>query len=118
MNNTSFLLVDGKAALMEENGRRATALLNGIQPYAQKVPAGGALLLVNAKDGQPEYSVFLMNDFNVLNNGEARIRKTVGRDDITVRIVDEENLNAGDRDDRSVVVYFDDFDDDLLQLAR
>jgi len=84
--------IQGKASFMVKNGAQATILLNGIQPYVQKVPADGELLLLNPYNHRPEYSVFLVRGFNVLKYGAWRIKKTSNRDDITVRIVEQKDF--------------------------
>lgn len=80
--------VRGKASMMQACGERASALLEQIEPHAVKVPAGGKLLLVNPPDEKIEYSVFLANGFNVLENGLHRIYAMTGRKDYEIKIVE------------------------------
>jgi len=79
-----------KASMMRENGIRATVLLEKVRPYAEKTPAGGALMLVNSETQEPEYSVFLTRGFNVL--AASRVEQVARRDDITVKIIEESEL--------------------------
>jgi hypothetical protein len=103
-----IIAVNQKSSLMQENGARATMLLAGIQPYAQRLSKNGELLLLNPDDSRPEYSVFLMRGFNVLSDGLSRIKETSNRNDISVRIIEEKDLNAARHDGHdSVILYLD-----------
>ncbi len=87
-----IIAVQGKAALMRDNGERATLLLKRIEPYAQRVSPGGQLLLVNPDDDYPEYSIFLMRGFNVFRDGVSRIKRNANRADIAVKIIEQKDL--------------------------
>ncbi len=84
--------VRDKALLMQENGERATMLLDRLAPYFDQVPQNGALLLVNPRSSHAEYAVYLMNGFNVLQFGEAGIKKLHAREDIDLAIIDESGI--------------------------
>jgi hypothetical protein len=81
-----------KAVLMEENGQRASRLLAALGPYIAQVPRSGALLLVNPANRGLEYAVYLMPGFKVLEFEETFIKKTYGREDIDLEIVEEADL--------------------------
>lgn len=76
-----------KAALMKEEGDKASALLSQILSYVDMAPVNGRLLLVNPEADQIEYSVFLVHGFKVFLNGEHIINQFSGRQDIRVKIV-------------------------------
>src|SRR5581483_7879969 len=84
--------VRDKALLMQENGERATMLLDRLAPYFDQVPQNGALLLVNPRSSHAEYTVYLMNGFNMLQFGEADIKKLHAREDIDLAIIDESGI--------------------------
>jgi hypothetical protein len=78
-----------KAFLMDQNGQRASSLLAALGPYIAQVPPRGALLLVNPESRELEYAVYLMPGFKVLEFEEPFIKKTYGREDIELKIVEE-----------------------------
>ena len=86
---SQVISIQQKAFLMKENGRRACSLLVQIIPYVHKVPANGILVLLNPENTNPEYSVLLMNDFDVLKYGTNIINSLSGRKDIHIWIVNE-----------------------------
>jgi len=86
---SQVISIQQKAFLMKENGRRACSLLVQIIPYVHKVPANGILVLLNPENTNPEYSVLLMNDFDVLKYGTNIINNLSGRNDIHIWIVNE-----------------------------
>jgi hypothetical protein len=103
-----IIAVKQKTSLMEENGTRATMLLDRIQPYAQKASQGSELLLVNPDAMSPEYSIFLMSGFNVLKEGESRINKVSNRNDIRVKIITERDFKGLQEDgQKALVLYLD-----------
>jgi len=87
------IAIQSKASLMEENGERATELLQQIQPYLARVPKNGKLFLVNPASSQVEYSVFLLNGFNVLRYGENIINQIANRHDFRVEVVEHSELD-------------------------
>jgi hypothetical protein len=82
--------IQQKARLTTENGERASSLARQIIPYIASVPPNGTLVLLNPVNTRHEYSIFLMNDFNVLKYGTNIINSLSGRDDIHIRIVNEQ----------------------------
>lgn len=87
------MAIQSKASLMKNNGTQATILLGQIQSYLQKAPKNGELVLLNPPDDREEYSVFLMNGFNVLQYGLNRIEQLAGRNDFEIKIMDRTNLD-------------------------
>jgi hypothetical protein len=96
-----------KTALMKKNGKQATILLDQIQPYLHKVPKGGQLVLLNPKFNDVEYSVFLMNGFNVLESGLNRIKQLSGRIDFVPKIVQELQQKNEQFSNNSLVLTLD-----------
>ena len=86
--------VHTKAGLCIANGQRATILIQEIGPYVAQVPPGGALILLNPKTSAIEYSVFLLEGFNVLHYGETILRQIGHRNDIQVRIANEHETRS------------------------
>ena len=86
--------IQEKAILMRENGQRAAALVGGIATYIHRVPPKGELLLVNPPTKEIEYAVYVLPGFRVLEFGESFIKKTYGREDISLRIIEEAELKS------------------------
>lgn len=81
--------IRGKAVLMRTNGDRASALFREVGAYIPRVPRNGQLLLLNPPEhSRGEYAVYRLNGFSVLEDGELLLKKTYGREDITLQIVD------------------------------
>lgn len=81
-----------KAELMAMNGRNAGMIYAGLQPYLQTLPRDGAIILVNPPNRVPEYSVFLLKGFDVVDLGNLRIGPIFGRPDVRVEVVDETQI--------------------------
>lgn len=82
--------VGHKLALVNANSERAASYYAQLEPLARETPEDGELLLVNRPPDAgtpPEYSVFVMNDFNVLEHGTHRIQELLGRTDLTVHLI-------------------------------
>ena len=77
---------------MIENGERATTLLEQIKPFLNAVPEKGELLLLNPPPLDREYSVFLMNGFNIFDNGLHFFNQVARRNDFTTRILDIQDV--------------------------
>ena len=88
--SSEVIAIQQKAELMKENGQRASSLLTQIIPYVHGVPINGTLVLLNPANTRHEYSVLLMNDFNVLKYGTNIINSLSERDDIRIWIVNEQ----------------------------
>lgn len=78
-----------KAQLMALNGRRAGVIYAGIDRYLPTLPPNSQILLVNPPDRIPEYSVFLLKGFDVVDLGNLRIGPIFGRPDVRVELIDE-----------------------------
>jgi hypothetical protein len=107
--------VRSKAAMMQHNGERSTRLLEAIRPHVADVPSGGELLLVVSRSPRSEYSVFLMEGFNVLHAGLHRIRELSGRVDFDVRIITEDRL-AQELVKRDVLILSSDGEGNVRQV--
>jgi hypothetical protein len=75
-----------KGHAMTKNGIEASRLLDRIEGHVASVPPGGYLILLNPPDGSPEYSVFYMNGFNVLEYGTNIIKQMSNREDMQIVI--------------------------------
>jgi hypothetical protein len=80
-----------KTKLMAANGRRAAAIYMGINRHLPDLPQHSRVLLVNPDDRKPEYSVFLLKGFDVVDLGNLQIGPIFGRPDIRVELIDESN---------------------------
>jgi len=78
-----------KADLMTENGRRAASMMASIAQFMTKLPPHSEILLVNAQGLRPEYSVFVLSGFDVLEFGTYKLGPLLGRSDVNVRIIEE-----------------------------
>ena len=58
-----------KSKLRVLDGEGAAELIKEIRPFIDKVSHNGTLSLVNSKKHNPQYSIFLMDGFNVLIYG-------------------------------------------------
>jgi len=97
--------IQQKANLMKENGQKASSLVRQIIPFVHSVPVNGTLVLLNPVNTRPEYSVFLMNDFNVLKYGTNIISNLSGRKDIHIWIVSEQERTRLPIPSASLILY-------------
>lgn len=81
-----------KAQLMALNGRRAGVIYAAITRSLPAVPPDGRILLVNPPDRVPEYSVFLLKGFDVVDLGNLRIGPIFGRPDVRVELIEERRV--------------------------
>jgi hypothetical protein len=81
-----------KTELMASNGRSAALIYAGLQPYLQASPPDGEIVLVNPPDRAPEYSVFLLKGFDVVDLGNLRIGPIFGRPDVRVEVMDQSQI--------------------------
>ncbi len=91
-----FLLVHAagtqqKVALMVDNGRRATALIEQLRPLARELPPQGRLALFSPPR-QRIYSAFVLDHTDVLEMGLTGVKVMLERPDIELRIVDAGEL--------------------------
>ena len=81
-----IVAVRSKARLMDYNGRRATALLQQVNSFADNAPLNGRLWLCNPSVEDVEYSVFHMSGFNVLRSAFS-VPHLWNRADLEIRVV-------------------------------
>jgi hypothetical protein len=86
-----------KAELMTLNGRRAGLIYAGLRPYLSTLPADSDIVLVNPPNRAPEYSVFLLQGFDVVDLGNLRIGPIFGRPDVRVLVVEESQVAGMER---------------------
>jgi len=105
--------LETKLTLMKKNGERATSLVSQLRSYALGVPPGAKLFFLNPQLKKTdalktptstlnpyvpvEYSVFLINGFNILESADT-IEQILGRHDIEIKIIespDWANIKAG-----------------------
>jgi hypothetical protein len=86
--------IHGKAEMMKQNGDRADYLLSQLVPYLQSAPAHAKFWLVNAPTEQREFSVLILNDFNVLRifGQSGMMQRVVNRRDLSVEPIDHQDL--------------------------
>jgi hypothetical protein len=99
--------IQEKASLMDRNGDRAATLLALIQPYLEDVPENGKLMLLNPSSAEPEYSVFLMNGFHVLDLAVHYIRFIGQRKDLRLEIVENARFQPNRVGPDTVVLSLD-----------
>lgn len=86
------LAIQGKATLMKENGEQASVLITQVVPFIDTVPKGGTLVLMNPPIASPEYSIYLINGFNVLKYGMNILNYVSGRTDFKAWIIEQKDL--------------------------
>lgn len=102
-----FAAIRGKIAMMQENGDRAASIMTQLGQYIGSVPPDGTLLLRNTASPDPEYSVYLMNGFNVVRFGEEHIRRMYGRDDIAIKVLAPGERHAAENKEGTVTLALD-----------
>lgn len=90
----NILSLETKTVLKANNGKRAESLLNQLPAFISRVPSGGQLLLINPPDPTPSYSVFLVHGFDVFSGARQIVPWVAGRNDFSVRIMDEEGISG------------------------
>jgi hypothetical protein len=71
-----------KIALMNETGRITSSLVGQLEPIVRPMPPGYKILFVNPPAAQPDYSVFVMNGFNAVEQQWPQSVALWGRDDL------------------------------------
>jgi hypothetical protein len=104
---TNVIAIQNKAAMMKLNGDRAATLLGAIEPYLKDIPKNGKLLLLNPRSDEPEYSVFIMNGFNVLDLAVHYVQYIAQRKDFRFEIVQESEFQADQLQSGAVVLALD-----------
>jgi hypothetical protein len=93
-----------KAQLMALNGRRAAVIMAGIEQYLHTLPRDSQILLVNPPGRGPEYSVFLLQGFDVVDIGTMRIGPIFGRPDVRVQVVEEAQVQGLEQRDNRLLL--------------
>jgi hypothetical protein len=99
-----IIAIQDKIAFMQKNGERATALISQIGLYIDKVPRSGKLLLLNPSENVIEYSQFLLKGFNVVNYGKRMIKRIYGRDDITIKIIEQNHIDQSEHSKDALIL--------------
>ena len=88
---SSGLAVQRKAAEMRANGRAAEQLAAAVVDVTRTAPPDATITLwERPHPGRAYYSVFRTSDFQGLLVAERWLKFRAGRDDVTIRVVDEE----------------------------
>lgn len=109
--------IQTKAAVMMDNGDRAARYLPQIASMVDKVPQGGTLLLLNPQSQEPEYSVFLMKPLSVFKWGVHIIKQETNRWDMTVEVIEQEDLDVNGTKANMLVLRLQE-DKDSIVVAR
>ncbi|HEX3683668.1 MAG TPA: hypothetical protein VHU83_14110 [Bryobacteraceae bacterium] len=96
-----------KAELMAQNGRRAGVIYAGIDRYLPALPPDSQILLVNPPNRIPEYSVFLLKGFDVVDLGNLHIGPIFGRPDVRVELIDESRARNVERRKNRLLLALD-----------
>lgn len=86
-----------KAHLMALNGKRASAIYAGIDRFLPILPPYSRIFLVNPPHRIPEYSVFLLKGFDVVDLGNLQIGPIFGRPDVRVQLIEESQAEGMER---------------------
>jgi hypothetical protein len=103
--SANLMAVFQKTHLMIHNGRQAENLLKQIIPNTQNMAPQDKLYLVNRPYQTPEYSIFIMHGFRVLDFGLNRINQLAGREIQTLIVTD---MLIKEIPPPSVILYLDD----------
>jgi hypothetical protein len=96
--------IESKTALMRANGERAAALLEQLRPIAMAAPANGTIHLVNPPNETVEYSIYIMNDFNILEAGFPGVQWYLGRRDLRIDIREASDSLLPDGNDSTLLL--------------
>jgi hypothetical protein len=91
------LAIQAKALSMRENGMAAQELLKQMRPWLTCVHRGGRVILLNSPPPRPQYSVFIMHGFNVLQGSLGGLHYIAGRRDFDFVIADQADHVQGGR---------------------
>lgn len=80
-----------KAAYMGENGARADRLVSQLVPLIPLVPKGGRMVLINPPLRRTQFSLYIMDYFHVLQDGQAILNRLGNRDDWKMLIVEKDS---------------------------
>ncbi len=101
------LAVRQKAELMTLNGRRAAAMIATINSYLPTLPPGSEVDLIRAATTKPAYSVFVLNGYDVLDFGNIRLGAVLGRPDVKINIVEEDQAQGLTPNDHLLLLGLD-----------
>lgn len=101
---TEIVSIESRISKMKSNGEKAWILIDQIIPYTKYVPENGKLILLNPVNDQIEYSVLVMNDFNVLFTGLQIINELSGRTDFQPLIVNSSEINNYTADKNNLIL--------------
>jgi len=93
-----------KAGLMALNGIRAGEIYSDIDRILPALRPYTRIFLVNSSDRNPEYSVFLLKGFDVVDLGNLRIGPILGRPDVRVELIEEPQVEK--MEGREDAVFF------------
>lgn len=99
--------VVAKTVLMRDTAQQSTRLLDAITPHLPDVPEGGQLMLLNPSSNRVEYSVFIMNGFNVLQAGLHRLNELWRGSPFYTRLVQESDVRRGEYPADALVLSLD-----------
>jgi hypothetical protein len=102
------MAVRDKALLMRKQGEKASTMLAQILTYVDRVPPSGRLILANPSTDEPEYSVYLMNGFNLFIDCKHIINQFSKRSDFEVRITQMGDITTEQLGFDTVVLTVDD----------
>jgi len=105
-----IVAVQYKVALMKENGRLAGVLLPQVAELASELPPGGKLVMVNTPRSGREYSVYVVNGFDVLGLPGERAKNfkhLLARKDITFENLEFEKYQGGPVGENELVLFLD-----------
>lgn len=103
---SNTLATRAKVHGMAENGRLAASLIEQLHPWVDRVPAGGELVLIEPRAARPDYSVFRVRSFYLLDSGEI-LKMVYERPDMRVRRVEPGRWGSGEERPDQVRVTLD-----------
>ncbi|HEY1214394.1 MAG TPA: hypothetical protein VGE93_12240, partial [Bryobacteraceae bacterium] len=96
-----------KAALMTLNGNRAAQVISAIDGYVRQLPPHSKVDLIRAATNAPTYSVFVLNGFDVLDYGNIKLGAVLGRPDVRIDIVEEDQARGLTANDHLLLLGLD-----------
>jgi hypothetical protein len=96
-----------KAELMTLNGNRAAQMISTIDSYVRQLPPHSQVDLIRAATNAPAYSVFVLNGFDVLDYGNIKLGAVLGRPDVKIDIVEENQARGLTPNDHLLLLGLD-----------
>jgi hypothetical protein len=112
----NIVAIHKKSYLMKVNGDRASSLIGQIMLYVGKVPQDSSLLLMNPSSRVNEYSIFIMNGFNVLQEGLNRIGQLSKTDNLKIDIITGPENIPKPRPNNAIVLALDRETGDVIRI--